>query len=124
MADLKDELNELFATPNTHLQQDVQGELQSIVRIHSLSPQELFFKWEAYSLKMGAENTHMDYKTARDFKKDLQDGLERDSRAKAHTQSAHKRTMAATPRNANTGDVFGVYVVARHVLERLVLQDQ
>lgn len=109
MADTE-ELNELFATPNTQLQQDVLAELQSTLRILSISPQELFFKWEAYSLKMGSENTRMDYKTARDFKKDLQDALERESRGKAHMQNANKRTMAATPRNANTGDVFGVYV--------------
>jgi len=111
MAELTTEINELFASPNTELQQDVLGELQSILRIHSLSPQELFFKWEAYCLKMGAESTRMDYKTARDFKKDLQDALERESRGKAHMQSATKRNMAATPRNANTGDVFGVYVL-------------
>jgi len=111
MADTE-ELNELFATPNTQLQQDVLAELQSTLRILSISPQELFFKWEAYSLKMGSENTRMDYKTARDFKKDLQDALERESRGKAHMQNANKRTMAATPRNANTGDVFGVYVLS------------
>lgn len=108
MADVATEINEVFAPPNTKLPQDVQGELQSILRIHSISVQELFFKWEAYSLKMGSDNTQMDYKTARDFKKDLQDGLERESRGRAHNQSASKRTMAATPRNANTGDVFGV----------------
>ena len=112
MADLNEDLNELFATPNTKLQQDVLGELQSIVRIHSLSPQELFFKWEAYSLKMGPD-TQMNYKTAREFKKDLQDALERESRGKAHTQSTNKRSTNGTPRNTNTGDVFGVYVNLR-----------
>ena len=72
------ELNERFALPNNELQPDVAGELQSIMRLHSLSEQELFFKWEAYSIKMGGENVRMDYKTARDFKKDLQDNLERE----------------------------------------------
>lgn len=109
MADTPADFNELFASPNTELQQDVLGELQSISRIHSLSPQELFFKWEAYSIKMGPD-TRIDYKTARDFKKDLQDALERESRGKAHTQSGTKRAMAATPRNTNTSDVFGVYI--------------
>ncbi|GAB7356616.1 hypothetical protein MBLNU459_g7338t2 [Dothideomycetes sp. NU459] len=107
MADTAADLNELFAAPDTELQQDVLGELQSVVRVHSLSPQELFFKWEAYSIKMGPD-TRMDYKTARDFKKDLQDALERESRGKAHTHSASKRSTAATPRSSNTGDVFGV----------------
>ena len=102
------ELNERFALPNNELQPDVAGELQSIMRLHSLSEQELFFKWEAYSIKMGGENVRMDYKTARDFKKDLQDNLERESRGKAHTQSASKRGVTATPRASNNGDVFGV----------------
>ncbi|KAL1296568.1 hypothetical protein AAFC00_000066 [Neodothiora populina] len=108
MAEVTDEINELFALPNAPLPQDVLGELQSLVRVHSLSPQELFFKWEAYSLKMGGENSRVDYKTVRDFKKDLQDALERESRGRVHLQSASKRNVNATPRNANTGDVFGV----------------
>lgn len=109
MDDQTNEINELFAAPNTTIERDVLGELKSILRIHSLSPQELFFKWEAYSLKMGSD-TLMNYTTARDFKKDLQDALERESRAKAHMQSAQKRGTNSTPRNAATGDVFGVYV--------------
>ena len=104
------ELNELFAQPNKPLAEDVFGELQSIIRLHSLSEQELFFKWEAYSIKMGAENTQMDYKTARDFKKDLQDALERDSRGKVHMQSVSKRGPINTPRGSGTSDVYGVYV--------------
>ena len=110
MDDQTAELNERFAAPNSQLENDILGELKSILRIHSLSPQELFFKWEAYSMKMGPD-TQMDYKTARDFKKDLQDALERESRGKAHGQSAQKRTTTATPRNTNTGDVYGVYVL-------------
>jgi DNA polymerase alpha subunit B len=109
MEDQTAEINELFAAPNTKLQDDVLGELKSTLRIHSISPQEMFFKWEAYSLKMGPD-TQMSYKTAREFKKDLQDALERESRGKAHMQSANKRTANGTPRNVNTGDVFGVYV--------------
>ena len=101
------ELNELFAQ-NGPLPEDVAGELQSIIRLHSLSEQELFFKWEAYSIKMGSENTSLSYKTARDFKKDLQDALERESRGKAHMQSAGKRGVMNTPRAGNTGDVYGV----------------
>lgn len=111
MAEDRSELNELFAQPPNNLPEDVLGELGSIMRLHALSPQELFFKWEAYSMKMGAEATHMSYRTARDFKKDLQEALERESRGKAHLQSASKRTVGATPRNANTGDVFGVCVM-------------
>lgn len=106
------ELNELFAQPNQPLPEDVSGELQSIVRLHSISEQELFFKWEAYCIKMGSENTRMDYKTTRDFKKDLQDTLERESRGKAANNSASKRGPINTPRNGATGNVYGVYVSA------------
>jgi hypothetical protein len=120
MEDQTAEINELFAAPNTKLQGDVLGELKSTLRIHSISPQEMFFKWEAYSLKMGPD-TQMNYKTAREFKKDLQDALERESRGKAHMQSANKRTTNGTPRNVNTGDVFGVYVLSGSVVEDLLL---
>lgn len=110
MADLEASLSELFSPPNTTLQPDILGELLSILRVHSLSPQDLFFKWESYSIKMGGENASLDYKTVRDFKKDLQDTLERESRAKgAHGQSVHKRSTA-TPRANNGGDVFGMCV--------------
>ncbi|EMC97793.1 hypothetical protein BAUCODRAFT_67553 [Baudoinia panamericana UAMH 10762] len=103
-------LVELFApSAGGSLPDDVSTELQHIMRLLGLSPQELFFKWESYVIKMGVENTKLDYKTVRDLKKDLQDALERESRAKGHQvhQSAVKKT-AATPRAVNGGDVFGM----------------
>lgn len=107
------ELNELFGRPSAGLEPDVLNELQSIVRLHSIPEQELFFKWEAYSIKMGTENSNLDYKTVRDFKKDLQDALERDSRGKMHVHgSANRKGHTATPRNPNSGDVYGVSVPA------------
>ena len=110
MASIKDELDELFALlPATELSPDVLGELQSICRLHSISPQELRYKWESYSMKMGSEQTELDLITARAFKKDLQEMLERDSRGKAHHRSVEKRTAHATPRNAGRNDdVFGM----------------
>ncbi|KAI7574638.1 DNA polymerase alpha 70 kDa subunit, partial [Hortaea werneckii] len=91
------------------LPDDVAAELQHIVRLLDLNPQEVFFKWESYVIKMGVESTKLDLKTVRDFKKDLQDALERESRAKgqpvAHGGSAKK--TSATPR-ATGGDVFGM----------------
>lgn len=103
------ELSKLFAQPNKDLPEDVSAELQSVMRLLSLSEQELFYKWEAYSMKLGAENTDLNYKTVRDFKKDLQDALERESRGKAQIHST-KKTVNNTPRPAPTGDVYGVYV--------------
>ena len=112
MTGTQDELNELFAVPPaTELPSDVLGELQSICRLHSISSQELRYKWESYSMKMGSEQTELDLTTARAFKKDLQEMLERDSRGKAHHRSIDKRTAYATPRNAGKNDdVFGMYV--------------
>ncbi|TKA29230.1 hypothetical protein B0A50_03740 [Salinomyces thailandicus] len=100
------ELNKAFATD---LSDDVATELQHIIRLLDLDPQELFFKWESYVIKMGVENTRLEMKTVKDFKKDLQDALERESRAKGHHvghNSAAKKP-SATPR-ATGGDVFGM----------------
>ncbi|GAB7358068.1 hypothetical protein MBLNU230_g0230t1 [Neophaeotheca triangularis] len=109
MADTEAELNELFAPPGKPLQQDILNELQSILRLHTLSAQELFYKWESYVIKMGVESTRMDYKTARDFKKDLQDTLDRESRAKGqHNTNSRASRAAATPRAGAGGDVFGM----------------
>lgn len=113
MANFKNELNELFAVPPiTHLPPDILGELQSILRLHSLSPQELSYKWESYTMKMGSDQTQLDLPTARAFKKDIQEMLERESRAKAHVRSVEKKGAFATPRNAaKGGDVFNMCVI-------------
>lgn len=110
MATLQAELNNLFTIPPvTELPSDVLGELQSILRLHSISPQELSYKWESYTMKMGSEQTKLDLATARAFKKDLQEMLERESRGKAHVRSVEKRGAYATPRSATKGDdVFGM----------------
>jgi DNA polymerase alpha subunit B len=109
MADLSAELNERFAAPNEELAPEILTELQSITRIHDLPTEELSYKWESYCMKMGAE-TKLDLKTARDFKKDLQEILEREVRSKA-AKGAEKRTVTATPRSgANAGgDAFDMY---------------
>ena len=113
MANTKAELNELFAVhPITELPPDVLGELQSILRLHSITPQELLYKWESYSMKMGMDQTSLDLGTARALKKDLQEMLERDSRGKAHVRSADKRGAYATPRAGKGNDVFGMSVCA------------
>ena len=105
---ITEELHVRFAPPpSTKLPPDILGELHSILRLHSISPQELFYKWESYCLKMGSEETKLDLETARAFKKDIQEALERETRSKAHVRSADKRAaMGATPRNISSGDVF------------------
>lgn len=105
------ELNELFAASAPDgLPKDVLAELQSMLRLHGISSQELFYKWESYSMKMGSEETKLDLVTVRAFKKDVQDSLERETtRGKSHqTRGTDKKTgVAATPR-AGKADVFGM----------------
>ncbi len=107
---MKEDLNSYFCPSSDNgLPSDVLGELESTLRLHSISPQELFYKWESYSLKMGSEETKLDLETVRMFKKDVQDGLERDNRGKHATRTDRRNGAAATPRVALTGDVFGMY---------------
>ena len=108
---IKGDLNTFFAPlPNTELAPDILGELQSILRLHSITPEELFFKWESYCIKMGSEETKLDLETARALKKDVQETLERENRGKTHVRSAEKRGgVGATPRSVSSnGDVFGM----------------
>ena len=111
MAGVRSELNELFAIPPaTEIPPDVSGEMQSILRLHSITPQELSYKWESYTMKMGTDETKLDLLTARAFKRDLQEALERESRGKAHVRSVDKRGAYATPRPGKGDDVLGMYV--------------
>lgn len=109
MADLSSELNERFAAPGEQLGPEILSSLQSIIRIHDLPPEELSYKWESYCMKMGPE-TKLDLKTARDFKRDLQEILEREARSKT-AKNVEKRTVAPTPRAGTGGggsfDMYG-----------------
>lgn len=101
-------VNERFAPPGTTLPGDVVNELLVVMRLHSLSSEELFYKWESYVIKMGVDNTKMDFKTVKDFKKDLQDALERETRSKGHVMQSASKKAAPTPRSGGGGDVFGM----------------
>ena len=111
MAAVNENINTLFAPSSTDgLPTDIVGELESILRLHSITPQELFYKWESYSMKMGAEDTKLDLGTVRMFKKDVQDSLERSSHVKhVGRGSDRKANVSATPRAApSSGDVMGM----------------
>lgn len=111
MEDITQELKELFASSAPDgLAQDVLAELQSMLRLHDIAPQELFYKWESYSMKMGSEDTKLDLDTVRAFKRDVQDSLEREARGKNHQVrgTEKKSVITATPR-AGKADVFGMY---------------
>ncbi|OQE27460.1 hypothetical protein PENSTE_c004G01098 [Penicillium steckii] len=108
MADTVAELNELFAASYPDgLPKDVLAELQSILRVHSISAEELFYKWESYSMKMGDE-TKLNIDTVRGFKQDVQEALERESRAKSGRQADRRPQAAGTPRAAAGTDMFGM----------------
>lgn len=117
MSTITEELNRIFAIPPAEeLPLDVLGELQSICRLHSISAQELSYKWESYTMKMGTEQTKLDITTVRAFKKDLQEIVEREARSKSHLRSTDRRGAFATPRNATKGgDVFGMCVHPSHL---------
>lgn len=108
----EEELRELFASANADIDTDIMAELQSIMRLHSIDPQELWYKWESYSMKMGTEELKLDMATARALKESVQDNLERENRSKAaHVLTSTKRA-AGTPRNVtktSNVDVFGMY---------------
>ena len=106
MADTDAELHDRFeryaASKDGKLPPEILGELQSMLRIFYASPEDLYFKWEAYTMKMGGEDLKLDLKTARDFKKHVQDILERESKV---DKKIEKRA-APTPKAG--ADVFGM----------------
>lgn len=108
MSNTEEELRSYFAPADGEIRPEILAELESMLRLYSISPQELFYKWESYSIKMGADDTKLDLKTSRNFKKDIQDALERESRVKSAAKSAEKRGVAATPRHGGSSDVFGM----------------
>jgi DNA polymerase alpha subunit B len=107
--DITTELTELFEsycnTKDDELPPEILTELQLMLRLYSISAQELNYKWQAYMMKIGGEENKMDLKTVRDFKKSVQDALERESRGKAQQRNDTKRT-APTPRAARGGDMY------------------
>src|SRR5271154_5205996 len=96
------DLNGLFA-PSSALSPDIMGELESMLRLYSISPQELFYKWESYSLKMGSEDPNLIRAPVLMFKKDVKDGLERDTHGiQVGRVSERNSIVAPAPRGATT----------------------
>lgn len=65
---------------------EIMGEFHSMLKLYDIDVQELFFKWESYSMKMGPDDTKLALDTVRAFKKDVQDQLEREVRGKTRMQ--------------------------------------
>ncbi|KAL7625636.1 DNA-directed DNA polymerase alpha subunit pol12 [Parahypoxylon ruwenzoriense] len=103
------ELNEWFRAPDKELEPDVVAELQSIMRMHSLSAQDLYFKWESYCIKMDMDGNNPSVDNLRALKQDIQDALERSNRTHQVQIKTEKRP-SGTPRAAFKGgsDVYGM----------------
>jgi DNA polymerase alpha subunit B len=108
------QLRELFLTASpAPLDAAVLAELRAIMQLHSLDAQELWYKWESYSLKMGGDELRLDGDAARRLREDVQGGLERENRSKAHAHALAGRAArgggVGTPRGAAArGDVLGL----------------
>ncbi len=102
------ELTERFGSGNAPLEPDVEAELRSIMHLHQLSVQDMFFKWESYCIKMDMDELKASIDTLRAFKQDLLDALERSNRTQTHVKT--EKRVGATPRTSvkNSSDVFGM----------------
>ncbi|KAL2144641.1 hypothetical protein VTI28DRAFT_8852 [Corynascus sepedonium] len=100
------ELNQRFGSGTKDLEADEVAELKSIMRLHQLSVQDLFFKWESYGMKMGMDDFVPSIDNLRAFKQNLQDDLERSNRSQVHIKT--EKRVGATPRAGKGGDVFGM----------------
>lgn len=100
-----DEIRSFFS-PNKPLELDVLGELQSIMRLHDLSAEDLFFKWESYCIRMGLETDTISIISVRNLKQTIQDTLEKNQHRP--TQVKSERRAQPTPRGGAGGDVFGM----------------
>ncbi|KAL7270614.1 DNA-directed DNA polymerase alpha subunit pol12 [Rhizina undulata] len=79
---------------------EIMSEFQSMLRLHNIDANELFYKWESYSMKMGDE-TRLTLDTVRAFKKDAQELLEKEMRGKARMQNAAgQKSVQRAPRTS------------------------
>jgi DNA polymerase alpha subunit B len=99
------EIQDRFS-PNKPLEPDVLSELESIMRLHGLSAEDLFFKWESYCIKLDIDAQDLNLETLRNLKQSIQDELENSHRK---VQVKTERKVASAPRGGNKGgDVFGM----------------
>ncbi|KAL1897400.1 DNA-directed DNA polymerase alpha subunit pol12 [Sporothrix stenoceras] len=123
MADTVARLNERFGAGDAQpLEPDIVVQLQSIMNMHGLPVQELFYKWEAYCIKMDLplDQAALTMDRLRAFKQNLQDALERRNQEQQSLPqvSSHAKKIkterlgggaSATPRRSNKGgDVYGL----------------
>ncbi|KAM3455729.1 hypothetical protein MY3296_002147 [Beauveria thailandica] len=108
------ELQRLFS-PRAPIEADVAAELQSMMRLHSISAEDLFYKWESYCIKMDLDaGDVLTLAHVRNLKQNMLDALAK-SAAAADVGSAVKpkaeRKSAGTPRGGGGGgggDMYGM----------------
>ncbi|CCX16686.1 DNA polymerase alpha subunit B N-terminal-domain-containing protein [Pyronema domesticum] len=88
--------------------QEVLDELQAMLRVYDIDAQELFFKWESYSLKMGPDNVKLDFDTVQNFKKDVQEQLEKELKGKAKLAQNPAVQRVVRP-GQGAGDSFALF---------------
>ncbi|KAL9471361.1 hypothetical protein ACSS6W_009302 [Trichoderma asperelloides] len=102
-----EEIQSRFA-PNGTLEPDVVSELESMARLHDISTEDLYFKWESYCIKMDVDTQAVTLSNVRGLKQGIQDELEK---SQHRVQLKNERKMAPTSRSkpgAKGGDVFGM----------------
>ena len=101
-----DDLHSRFS-PNKPIEPDILTELLSIMRLHDLSAEDLFFKWESYCIKLDIDTSALSLQNVRNLKQGIMDELEKTQR-QAHVKQ--ERKIGATPKvsGSKTGDVFNM----------------
>lgn len=100
---------------------DIAAEFLAMLTRYHIDDEELFFKWESYCMRMGSENTKLNYDTVIAFKKDVQEQLEKSMRAKARQRDTDaSKVVQRTPRHVKgSGDTFALFVFLGVVAEVL-----
>ncbi|QUC22687.1 uncharacterized protein UV8b_06928 [Ustilaginoidea virens] len=94
-------------SPHHPLEPDLLYEIQSILRLHGLSVDDLFFKWDAYCIRMDLDaQAALSLANVRSLKQSIQDDLEKSHRST--TQVRSERKVAAAPKAVSGGDVYGM----------------
>lgn len=105
--DTIDELTERFGGGKP-LHSDVVATLRHIMRLYDLSVEDMWFKWDAYCIKLDTDGTNASLEALEAFKQDLQDQLARSNRAQVQVKT--EKRVGATPRTAakNNTDYLGM----------------
>lgn len=101
------ELHDFFS-PHKPIEPDVLNELKSIMRLHLLSAQDLFFKWESYCIKMDIDAQAISLSAVRNLKQTIQDTLESANNSRKPARVSATPRAGAAARGGGVGDVFGV----------------